>query len=196
MSQIYFSSDFHYNHENLVKGCTTWEDLGSCRDFNTLEEHNQKLVDSINNTVKANDRLYFLGDWSMGGKDEVINFRKRVKCKNIHFILGNHDIHVDKNYNKCQDLFNSVKIYDDIQIGKSEFILMHYPIYSWHRKKSTKHSSIHLHGHTHKELDYHPSALCVCIDTVKEFRPLHIEEIRDIINKRYEKSGMEGRVKL
>lgn len=188
MSQIYFSSDFHYNHENLIKGCSTWEDKHSCRNFKSLREANDKLVESINATVKYHDRLYFLGDWSMGGKDEIANFRRRIKCANIHLLLGNHDIHIDKNYNNCQSLFNSVQIYEEVKIGDSQFVLFHYPINSWHKKKNSRHSSIHLYGHTHEELNMHPSSLCVCIDAHPEFRPFHIDEIRGIISKRYAKT--------
>lgn len=191
MSQIYFSSDFHYNHANLVKGVTQWDTTEPCRDYDTVQEHNEALVKSINDTVKTLDRLYFLGDWSMGGKEEVFNFRKRIKCKNIHFILGNHDEHVRKNYNKCQELFNSVDVYQEIKIGKSQFVLFHYPINSWHNKKNTDHSAIHLYGHTHTELNMHKSSLCVCIDAHPEFRPFHIDEIRGIVKSKYEKTEDE-----
>jgi calcineurin-like phosphoesterase family protein len=185
MSQIYFGSDFHYNHANLVRGLTTWDNVDVCRPFDTLGEHNHALVKSINDTVKEHDRLYFLGDWSMGGRDEVFNFRRQLHCKNIHVILGNHDIHIAKNYNNCKNLFNSVELYSEIKIGNTHFVLFHYPINSWHKKKSTEHSSVHLYGHVHTELNMHPSSKSVCIDAHPEFRPYHIDEIREIIKNNY-----------
>lgn len=91
MINTYFTSDTHYAHKNIVRGTTEWlgdEDKGQAsvdrtRNFNTLEEHNQILIDNINQLVKENDVLYHLGDWSFGGYDNIWNFRKQLKCKNI-----------------------------------------------------------------------------------------------------------------
>lgn len=98
MENIFFTSDTHYGHKNIVKGCTSWEGgLQRCRDFNTLEEHNQLLVDNINSIVRENDTLYHLGDWSFGGVNNIWEFRKQIHCKNIHLIFGNHDQHIENN---------------------------------------------------------------------------------------------------
>lgn len=103
MRNIWVTSDTHYNHKNIVKGTTTWNDFEkgsshqSTRDFNTLEEHNQKLVDNINSCVKRDDILYHLGDWSFGGINSIWDFRKQLNCRNIHLILGNHDEKIANN---------------------------------------------------------------------------------------------------
>jgi calcineurin-like phosphoesterase family protein len=99
---IFFTSDTHYHHKNIVKGTTTWTNTGgihnaqNVRDFSTLEEHDQAIIDNINKTVKQNDILYHLGDWSFGGIKQIWELRRRVNCKNIHFILGNHDHHIER----------------------------------------------------------------------------------------------------
>ncbi len=59
--------------------------------------------------VKPNDIIYHLGDWSFGGHENIKIFRNRIKCKNIHLILGNHDHHIspiDSPYRGC---FSSVR---------------------------------------------------------------------------------------
>jgi calcineurin-like phosphoesterase family protein len=38
-----------------------------------------------------------LGDWSFDGIDNIWNFRKRIKCKDIRLIMGNHDKHIINN---------------------------------------------------------------------------------------------------
>lgn len=97
---IFFTSDTHYNHKNIVRGTSEWE-AGEgpqrTRDFDTLEEHNKALVTSINSVVKEDDILYHLGDWSFGGINSIWEFRKQLNCKEIHLIFGNHDEHIEAN---------------------------------------------------------------------------------------------------
>lgn len=117
---IWFTSDLHYNHRNIVKGISEWTDKSGCRNFQTLEEMNQTLVDNINDNVKENDILYCLGDWSFRGKNSIYEFRKQLNVKTIHLILGNHDLHIEKGSSvqindeveiNCQKLFSSVQHY-------------------------------------------------------------------------------------
>jgi calcineurin-like phosphoesterase family protein len=56
-----------------------------------------KMVENINKTVGQDDILHYLGDWSFGGIESIWNLRKRIICKNIHFIYGNHDHHIENN---------------------------------------------------------------------------------------------------
>ena len=94
---VYFTSDTHFGHKNIVRGTTEWENArDKVRDFDTLEEHNQVLIDNINGMIKENDTLYHLGDWSFGGIENIWEFRRQLKCRNIHLILGNHDHHIEK----------------------------------------------------------------------------------------------------
>lgn len=105
MSNIWLTSDTHFHHKNIVRGTTTWgsdptkgdASVNHTRDFDTLEEHDEALIKNINAVVMPDDVLYHLGDWSFGGQEQVWNFRKRIYCKNIHLILGNHDHHIEKN---------------------------------------------------------------------------------------------------
>lgn len=94
---VYFTSDTHFGHKNIVRGTTEWENArDKVRDFDTLEEHNQVLIDNINGMVKENDILYHLGDWSFGGIENIWEFRRQINCRNIHLILGNHDHHIEQ----------------------------------------------------------------------------------------------------
>ena len=131
MSAIWFSGDWHYGHKNIVLGCSNWEDKTACRNFQTLQEHNDTLIQNINNNCKRSDIIYFLGDWSFGGKDNVEKFRHKINCKNIHLIFGNHDLHIKKNYNNCQSLFNSCKEINYKKIGNDNFVMCHYAMRTW-----------------------------------------------------------------
>lgn len=95
---IWFASDFHYGHVNICRGVSKWPDKEiTARDFETMDQMNYRIVKNINDTVMQDDILYFLGDWSMGGIENIWNFRKQIYCKTIHFITGNHDQTVKKN---------------------------------------------------------------------------------------------------
>jgi len=99
--KIYFTSDTHYAHANICGGTSKWtsensNDPTATRNFATIDEMNDAIVNGINSLVGEDDILYHLGDWSFGGWHNIYTFRKRIKCKNIHLILGNHDDHIRK----------------------------------------------------------------------------------------------------
>lgn len=155
--RLWFTSDTHYNHANICKGTTEWEREGEnhFRDFDTLEEMNDTLINNINAIVEEDDILIHLGDWSFGGFDSIAQFRNSITCKNIHLVLGNHDHHISNNKNGVAELFSSVNQYLDLSIkwpdgegkhNKAHFVLMHYPIASW---DGLGRGIPHLHGHVH-----------------------------------------------
>ena len=193
MSNIWFTSDTHIGHKNIVRGTSEWTGKNRCRDFDTVEEHDETLVDNINSNVKENDILYHLGDWSFGGKEKIVEFRRKLYVKDIRLILGNHDHHIEKGlYN---DLFTSVDHYKRTTINKQMFIMCHFPMRVWDK---ANHGSIMLHGHCHGTLsgyrdeeqsfdnmkDIFYKTMDVGIDTHPEFRPYHIDEILDIMRDR------------
>lgn len=123
MSNIFFTSDTHYSHQNICRGVSKWGhfEAGSShqdtRDFNTLAEMNQAIVKGINNKVGENDILYHLGDWSFGGIEQIWDFRKQINCKNIHLIFGNHDQHIENNKLLPNSIWNETH---DIIIDKNK----------------------------------------------------------------------------
>jgi len=153
---LYFISDTHYNHANICSATTKWTTkTGVTRQFNSLDHMNNTLVDNINQVVGENDILIHLGDWSFGGFEMIEAFLKRLVCKNIHLVLGNHDQHIQNNKGGVQSLFKSVQNYLHLDIRKEisknkvekyTIVCMHYPIASWDGMND---GVIHLHGHVH-----------------------------------------------
>lgn len=95
---VWFIADTHYWHNNIVKGITKWNNPDeNCRNFNSVQEMSRHLIEQINKYVNENDILFFLGDWSFGGINNIWNFRKQLNVEIIHFILGNHDHHIENN---------------------------------------------------------------------------------------------------
>lgn len=154
--RLFFTSDTHYGHHNICSATTQWVPANrNTRQFNSLDEMNDILVNNINETVGENDILIHMGDWSFGGFDNIQRFRNRITCKNIHLVLGNHDHHIAKNTNGVTELFKSVQHYlvlnvrrliEGGRVEKFNFVCMHFPIASWINMNA---GFIHLHGHVH-----------------------------------------------
>jgi calcineurin-like phosphoesterase family protein len=192
---IWFTSDTHYSHSNLVRGVTNWRNkegeipFEQVRDFDTVGEMNELIVKNINETVDRKDWLIHLGDWSFGGFERIEEFRSQINCQNIVLLLGNHDHHIQRDRGPLKKLFYLVASYEELRVTKSDsdrekFVLCHYPIISWN---GMHHGTTMLHGHQHlkgnsrfgqgKRMDV---GLCGS----EEFRPYHIEEIREILKGR------------
>ena len=150
--KVWIISDTHYGHKNICRGVTAWRlpdgniPISQTRDFKTIEQMNESIVNNINSVVGQDDVLIHLGDWSFGGFENVKIFRDRIVCKEIHLILGNHDHHIENNRGDCQELFASVNHYTKLMYKFGTFVLMHYPMASW---DGLNKGHVHLHGHVH-----------------------------------------------
>jgi calcineurin-like phosphoesterase family protein len=188
---VWIFSDPHYNHKNICRGVTSWRTqdgeipIEQTRDFPTLEKMNSAIVNNINNCVMTDDTLICLGDWSFGGFESIREFWDRIMCKNIHLILGNHDHHIEKNRNDCQELFKSVSHYNTLEIGQFKFRLMHYPISSW---DGLGKGVMHLHGHCHLPTHLRfgkGQRMDVGMDGHPEFRPYNMmDEVIPLLRHR------------
>lgn len=191
LSKIWVTSDSHYSHKGICRGVSKWPKMGLgnyTRDFDTLEEMNDVIVSGINKCVDTNDILFHLGDWSFGNNETVKEFRNRVHCKNIHLILGNHDLRIRKNP-ELQKLFLSVSDYLEFSVieDRTVFCLFHYPIEEWN---SCHRGSVHLHGHVHtNKTEDIANRINVCCDANDPlYSPLNIDSVyngREIEHKKF-----------
>jgi calcineurin-like phosphoesterase family protein len=164
---IFFSSDTHFNHAGIVRGTSNWEGKRGCRDFDTLEDHDNTLIKNINDVVGENDILFLLGDFSFGSykdRDNVENikkYRRKINSKYVHLLTGNHDQEIRKNVDGVQELFSSVQPYLEVSISlytreqkvkakKYQIILSHYAFRVWN---NSYRGSWMLYGHSHGSLD-------------------------------------------
>jgi calcineurin-like phosphoesterase family protein len=193
--QLYFTSDTHYMHKNICRGTTSWSNAdGFCRDFDTLDQMNDRIVNGINLVVGQDDILFHLGDWSFGGFEMIEQFRNRINCRNIHIILGNHDHHIERDREGIRQLFTSVNQYLELEVkGKDweqNYVLMHYPIISWNKMND---GVIHLHGHVHLSADRRigkGKTMDVGVDG-NGLNPLHTSDIKRLMGNQPIKSGFE-----
>jgi calcineurin-like phosphoesterase family protein len=193
--QLFFTSDTHYMHTNICRGTTRWSNADDfCRDFDTLDQMNDRIVNGINLVVGQDDILFHLGDWSFGGFERIEEFRNRINCRNIHIILGNHDHHIERDREDIRRLFTSVNQYLELEVkGKDweqNYVLMHYPIISWNKMND---GVIHLHGHVHLSADRRigkGKTMDVGVDG-NGLNPLHTSDIKRLMGNQPIKSGFE-----
>ena len=169
---IYFTSDLHLGHKNIIKL------LG--RKFDHVDQMNEVLIRNINDRVRPNDTLYILGDLSFREKPEVINgLIRKIKCRNLVLIRGNHDVKYDP------DLFLDICDFKEIKAEGMRFSLMHYPMVEW---PGSRNGAIQLHGHQHNPPAYNQNMKRAGIrryDVGVEangYAPVSLEEILDYMN--------------
>jgi calcineurin-like phosphoesterase family protein len=194
-NNVWFTSDTHYGHSNIVKGVTNWRNaegevpIEQVRDFSSVETMNELMVSNINQHVQASDWLIHLGDWSFGGYDKIEEFREQINCNNVVLILGNHDHHIQRDIPKFRKMFNHITHYEELKITRGNdtnnmLILCHYPIISWNQMH---HGSFMLHGHQHlkgEKIFGHGKRMDIGMCGSEEFRPYHMEEIVDLLKNR------------
>jgi calcineurin-like phosphoesterase family protein len=174
--QIYFTSDTHYNHSNIIKSISKWEDLDTAREgFDSIDKMNETIINNINEIVEPNDVLFHLGDVAFG-KNAVIEFRNRINCKTIHLILGNHDKEIDKQQS-LKSLFSGVYRLLDVKIDDQDIVLCHYAMRTF---KKSHHGAIHLYGHSHGQIENTDKSMDVGLDNNK-FYPFAYSEILELL---------------
>lgn len=79
---IFFTSDLHFGHKNILKYCN--------RPWNSVEEMDEGLIQNWNNTVGKDDIIFNLGDFAFASNQRWRELISRLNGKH-YLILGNHD---------------------------------------------------------------------------------------------------------
>lgn len=191
MSKTFTVSDYHAWHTNICGPKLSRWDKGY-RDFNSLEEMYDTIVNNTNRTVGTMDRLIFCGD-SIFGKDKMESFRKLwndIDCKNITYIAGNHDDFLFKGNNliEAEKIVGKIRHLHSETLNGYNFHFSHYrPIEIGLIFDS---SMIQVFGHEHcnKPDDQTTLTIDVSFESEwyghKKYHPYNIEEIIDIMKTR------------
>jgi len=168
MVNTWFTSDFHLGHRNIIRYCS--------RPFASVEEMDAAILANLNKLVGADDVLYFLGDFCLGGPDQGRQYRDRIVCRNIHVVEGNHDA-------ALRDLtgaFSSSNQLVEVRVRGQRIVLCHYAMRVWHHSGR---GVWHLYGHSHGNLADDPASLSLDVGVDSHgFRPWHFDEISAWMN--------------
>jgi calcineurin-like phosphoesterase family protein len=155
-----------------------------------MDDHNNLIINNLNEKIGPEDTLYCLGDFALGGVANYFKFREQINCRHVHLIRGNHDdrhqTELDPEFEgkKTSSLFVSYDYYKEIRVSETLFCLFHFPIHSWN---SMNLGSIHLFGHTHSPPNQRffngGKSMDVGVDG-NSYKPYSIDEIMDIMKDR------------
>ena len=214
--RVFFTADTHLGHGNIIKYCSrpflmdadkkalednggTWHN-GEWKGSRSspwritreaVELMDDTIINNINEMVEEDDILWHLGDFAFGHGDAYIrnceNYRRRIRCKNVNIIWGNHD----ESY-LIHHLFNKNHDLKLIDVSGTKIVLCHYALAVW--EKSYR-GNWQLYGHSHTTAEpwldkMMPGrrSLDVGVDNAYlmfgKFRPFSFEELQKLFSKR------------
>lgn len=162
MSTVYMISDCHFGHRNILK---------YRKDFSSVEEHDNLILENILSTTTKRDTLWMLGD--MFFDSEVLNNYGNILRKHVgycHLILGNHDTDNAKrafNVGYMWNLFDSVRA---LYPHKGAW-LSHCPLHP-----SELRGKINIHGHVHTQTIPDERYVNVCCENTG-YAPVKYQDI-------------------
>lgn len=179
MADIWFISDTHFNHANILK----FEDGHGIktRSFTDVLEMNEVMIQNWNAYVKPQDKIYHLGDVLFGDREKDgpkilgrLNGHKRL-------VLGNHDVLL-KGGGVLQKYFEKISMWR--MMPEYGLLLTHVPVHpstlgEGRFEKGGKTKMLNVHGHIHQNPSPEGPYRCICVDQPGvDYRPLHLEELR------------------
>lgn len=186
MPNTFFASDHHLGHQGMLKFFRA-DGVTPLREFESVDEMNEYIIEKHNSVVKPKDTCWFLGDVVINRRYlsliERFNGRKRL-------VMGNHDIFKNKDYINAG--------FEDLHAFRKfeGFVATHIPV---HRESLRPSWGKNVHGHTHSnrvmkkiknqaeliewpeneyisviDKDYY----CVSMEQLKDYTPISIDELR------------------
>lgn len=157
ISNVWFTADHHFGHENIIKFCD--------RPFTSIDEMDGVLIENWNYYIEPEDIVFHLGDLTLGD-----NAKKYLDQLNGTIYMLRLRWHHDKRWNN-RDYYNlkyiaplEVIYLSGYSARKIPITLSHYPMAEW---DASYHGAWHLHGHSHgnhKPAGHNPFIIDVGVD--------------------------------
>lgn len=177
-SNVFFTSDTHFNHANIIEFCK--------RPFHDVFHQDENLIQLWNEIVPPNGIVFHGGDFIWTG--QIDRVRDVVKQLNgdIYLSLGNHcyqnrlDRQIFKTiFKDVQDMYYITVQDEDHQYKRMNFQLCHYPLMYW------RSNYYHLHGHVHSgprckpqdKVPFHYLRYDIGVDN-NDFKPISYETLK------------------
>lgn len=167
----WFTADLHFEHPGIVKE----RDGIRNRPYDTVEEHDEAVIERWNGRVKSKDKVYVLGDVCI----KKIGLLKVARLNGLkHLIKGNHDIFELHDYDKLFYNINAYRVFHEEGILAS-----HMPVHPMELQRF----KFNVHGHLHDKVVMRhsevfgrevqdPRYLCVSLEQTG-FAPVSLDEV-------------------
>ena len=180
MGQVWFTSDYHLGHRNIIHLCE--------RPFSDVEEMDRAIIARHNECVAANDLVYDLGDFAFRCSAEYASDCLARLNGRRHILLGNHDKPLRQAHKRglLDDLLSSGKltlIGDQdprvqtgirVNVDGQEIVMAHYAQRSWH---GAFRGAWHVFGHSHGNLSPFRKSMDVGVDA-HDFKPVSFTDLK------------------
>lgn len=164
MACIFLISDTHFGHANILK--FTDNNGNKLRNFSSVEEMDEHMVERWNSVVRPHDHVYHLGDFSM--RPEHIKVASRLNGHK-RLVLGNHDQAYMRFYVPYfEKIFSTRRLHS--------FLLSHIPV---HPESIGKHTA-NVHGHVHNNVPqghFGPRYYNVSVEVI-DYTPISLEDLK------------------
>jgi len=180
MTDIWFISDTHFLHRNILSFKDENGDLFRGDHFSNVEEHDELMIQNWNKNIKVDDDVYHAGDVFIGDKQRFntlwsrLNGKKKLVCGNhdpIKFLAGTNPVN-GINYFRKMTIWRLFKDHN--------FILTHVPIPKDQFRYKVEYN---VHGHQHEKYmkdsfgNPDPIYINICVEHTN-WSPIHIEDIK------------------
>ncbi|MCR4374221.1 MAG: hypothetical protein NUW22_05175 [Acidobacteria bacterium] len=166
---LYFLSDTHLGHRNLVEVFTVTRPDGvvhPARPFATVDEHDQAILQRYRDVVTEADTVWWLGDVCFKPTNAMVQAIAALPGTK-HLILGNHDRETTTLYHQM----GFVKLRSSWRPWKG-VLITHIPAHP----NSVPKGGVNVHGHTHSTC-YDGPYVNVCVEQT-DYRPLSEPDLR------------------
>jgi len=187
---IYFTSDEHDGHRNIIKYCN--------RPFANIIEMREEMIRRHNSVVGVHDIVYHLGDmfWKFRKPHEVYDYLKQLNGKH-NYILGNHEealrdfLNTSPNAPFFECLYERMYLRADFTNTPAGIILDRYAGRVW---QNSSHGSYQLYGHSHAGLPDVEGLLQMDVGVDShDFYPVSLDQVRDtMLRKNYKDPCVKG----
>lgn len=163
MSRTFITSDTHFGHAHILTFLNV--DGSRLRDFSSIEEMDEHLIDNWNKVVGKDDKAYHLGDVTFSNR-HLQAVMPRLNGTKV-LIKGNHD---NLKLAQYATFFKDVRAYHILD----KFLLSHIPIH----EASLSRWRANLHGHLHGSCLPDPRYMNMSVE-VTNYTPVDFEKIRE-----------------
>lgn len=134
------------------------------RPWDTLDEHDEAIIENWNKVVGPKDLVWHLGDVTMNRNKMHLVGRLNGRKK---LVMGNHDVHPLKMYLEHFEEVCGIKVLQWCA-------LTHVPVHP----DQLGRFQFNIHGHMHEHTVDDPRYFSVCLEQIN-YTPINMDEVRN-----------------